>query len=197
MFLSFFRVDKAYPSLKPLSAWVVDLVRRIEFIRKWYEEGIPHVYWISGFFFPQAFLTGTLQNFARKYQVSIDTVTFEFRIMDVENDSDLPVPEDGCYIKGLYLEGARWSPEEKSLVESRPRELYTDVPVVWLRPRSNRVKPATGIYDCPVYKTVTRAGTLSTTGHSTNYVVTMEVPSNVHQTHWVKRGVAIFTALPF
>eukprot|EP01028_Stygiella_incarcerata_P009150 TRINITY_DN426_c0_g1_i1.p1 TRINITY_DN426_c0_g1~~TRINITY_DN426_c0_g1_i1.p1 ORF type:complete len:4140 (-),score=1088.60 TRINITY_DN426_c0_g1_i1:191-12610(-) len=188
--------DRAYPSLMPLASWIVDLIYRIDFIRSWYEEGIPAVYWISGFFFPQAFLTGTLQNYARKYAVSIDTVSFDFKIMDID-ESDLPVPEDGCYIKGLYLEGARWDPVTKSLVESRPRELYTEVPVIWLRPVSNRKKPESGVYNCPMYKTLTRAGTLSTTGHSTNYVVTVEIPTNVDADHWIRRGVACFTALDY
>jgi hypothetical protein len=35
-----------------------------------------------GFFFPQAFLTGTLQNFARKHFVAIDRLTFNFPILD-------------------------------------------------------------------------------------------------------------------
>ncbi len=59
--------SRAYPSLMPLSHWVLDLERRLEFITNWIKHGKPNVFWISGFFFPQAFLTGTLQNFARKY----------------------------------------------------------------------------------------------------------------------------------
>ncbi len=66
--------SKAYPSLKPLSSWTVDLVERCRFIAEWIRTGTPAVYWISGFFFPQAFLTGTLQNFARKNTFPIDTV---------------------------------------------------------------------------------------------------------------------------
>jgi len=67
-------------------------------------------------------------------------------------------PDDGCYIRGLFVEGARWDMAEFCLAESRPKELFTDMPGIWLKPVANRKAPTAGIYECPVYKTLTRAG---------------------------------------
>ena len=43
---------KSYPSLKPLSSWVENLVKRIEFIRTWLVEAHPKGFWMSGLFYP-------------------------------------------------------------------------------------------------------------------------------------------------
>ncbi|GJQ83090.1 hypothetical protein Trydic_g20102 [Trypoxylus dichotomus] len=184
---------KAYPSLKPLGSWVNDLNDRVSFLMKWVNEGIPPAFWISGFYFPQAFLTGTLQNFARKYILSIDTINFSFKVLD---RAPIHRPNDGCVIYGLFLEGARWNARTNLLDESFPKELYTNMPCIWLLPEENHFKPKR-VYECPIYKTLTRAGTLSTTGHSTNYVLAVEVPTDKMESHWIKRGVALICALDY
>ncbi|KAM4652007.1 dynein axonemal heavy chain 1 [Discoglossus pictus] len=189
--------SKAYPSLKPLASWVIDLLQRIKFLQQWIDEGIPPVFWISGFFFPQAFLTGTLQNFARKNVISIDTISFDFKVLPDPVTEFRQRPPEGCYIHGLFLEGARWDKAKMELAESRPKELYTEMAVIWLIPVPDRKPSTSGIYLCPIYKTLTRAGTLSTTGHSTNYVIAVELPTSMPQPHWIKRGLALICALDY
>ncbi|XP_075913388.1 dynein axonemal heavy chain 1-like, partial [Petromyzon marinus] len=208
---------KAYPSLKPLAAWLCELCRRVDFVGRWAaSDGPPASFWIGGLFFPQAFLTGTLQNHARRTGTPIDTLSFTFQVMRESAEALVRPPSSGCFVWGLFLEGARWDSPSGLLAESLPRQLHTAMAVLWLRPSEHRRQQQqqqqlqgglsgdggdgdaeAGVYRCPVYKTLARAGTLSTTGHSTNFVLAIDLPSDRRQSHWVKRGVALLCALDY
>jgi dynein heavy chain len=205
----------AYPSLKSLGGWVKDFLERLEFLRDWFNlKTSPPRYWVSGFFFTQAFITGTLQNFARKYKIPIDQCNFDFAVLTPaqEKKSFVTKAEDGAFIWGLFMDGARWNVEEHCIDESLPRVLFVPMPCFHLWPKAKkdieeikgRLELYTGspfgtahVYSCPVYKTSERRGVLLTTGHSTNFVMWMRIPmaSRHEQIHWIKRGVAMLTML--
>ncbi|KAH8086150.1 1-aminocyclopropane-1-carboxylate synthase [Aureococcus anophagefferens] len=143
-----------------------------KFLQDWVDaRAAPNTFWISGFFFTQAFITGTLQNYARKYQLPIDTVAFDFAILTPEKEVEAKATKapDGSICHGLFLEGARWDVNGHVIAESRPRELYTVVPMFHMMPRvKGDIPPIKGrpelytgsiggeahMYQCPIYKRV-------------------------------------------
>jgi len=166
-------------SLKPLGSWIGDCNDRIEFLENWIEKGTPIKFWFSGFFFPQAFITGIKQNYARREKIPIDRIAYDYIIRDDIKQEDIQeAPKAGCYIYGLFLEGCKWDHHKHLLAESDPKELFVDLPVIHLNPVMDRKAPEAGIYMCPMYRVLSRTGTLSTTGHSTNFVTNLEVPSD-------------------
>lgn len=102
-------------------------------------------------------------------------------------------PEDGAYIRGMFVEGARWDAETQLLADSLPKVLHSHAPLLLLRPAVEvRSFPH---YACPLYRTPERRGVLATTGHSTNFVMELRVPSDRPQEAWVRAGVAFLLSL--
>jgi len=193
-------VKKGPLSEKPLSSWYLDILARCAFLQMWFDLGVPPpCFWISGIFFPQAFFTGAMQNFARRYGEEIDLLSYRQTCMDSIKDAKVELqkaPEDGVYIYGIFLEGARWSSSHHQIADSKPKELFTDLPPLWFCPVRNRV-PNPADYRCPCYKVVSRKGVLLTTGHSTNFVLYIELKTDTVIDKWIKAGMAAFLALKY
>jgi len=152
----------AYPSRKPLAAWLRDLDHRIAFIGGWLTDGLPRSFWLPGLADPQGFITAVLQSHARRARRPIDALRLRHRVLggeerralerqprrrtgaaeegggvgggDEGEDGAGAADDGGVVVYGLHLEGARWDEAAGVLAESAPGETLCALPPICLLP---------------------------------------------------------------
>ncbi|KAJ3217500.1 Dynein heavy chain 2, axonemal [Dinochytrium kinnereticum] len=185
--------SKAYPSLKPLAAWTRDLILRVEHFAEWSKGSEPKLFWLGAFTFPTGFLTAVLQKTARRNNIPVDVLSWEFTVLQLEDDNHIQqAPKEGVYIKNLYLEGASWDRKNNCLKDSKPMELITPMPPVHFKPVESKKKSSKGLYSCPLYYYPVRSGARE----RPSFIISLELKTGVHdQEFYIKKGTAALASL--
>lgn len=205
---------KAWPSMKNLMAEFQDMLNRITQLQEWSAEMItPFAVWLPGLFNPTSYLTAVMQVTARATGMPLDTMTTETYCSTFTKPEQIDYfPEDGAFIHGLFMEGARWPVGEEAgdpemltgtpiagfLVDGRLKELLPPMPVIYVKAvevQSTWEPSAVGylrrvpdIYECPVYITSFRGPT---------YVFLATLKTIEPATKWVLTGTAILMQTDF
>ena len=176
-----------YPSLKGLGSWMNDLKQRLDQMKKWAKDKMPTAFWLTGFTYPTGFLTALLQTTARKNGVSIDSIAFEFPILNQQPETITALPKEGAYIYGLYIEGAKWDFENGHLADADPMKLVSNMPIVHFKPSESKRK-SKGLYSCPVYLYPIRTGSRE----RPSFMVAVDLKVGSYDaTFWIKKGTAM------
>lgn len=199
---------KAWPSMKSLISEFADMMLRIKQLETWSTDLItPFSVWLPGLFNPTSYLTAVMQVTARRTGLPLDQMTTETHMSTFLDHTQIDYyPEDGAFIHGLYIEGARWPQGEEAgdpylltgtqiaghLVEGRLKELLPSLPCIYVKAvpvQASWVPSAVGylrrqpdIYECPVYITSFRGAT---------YVCLATLKSVDPTNKWVLTGTAI------
>lgn len=89
---------------------------------------------------------------------------------------------------------ARWDREAGHITDSVPGKMIENMPVIHFVPKEDyKIDPED--YCSPLYKTSLRAGVLSTTGQSTNFVLYVAIPSKEIPDNWVQKATALLCML--
>ncbi|XP_045472902.1 dynein beta chain, ciliary-like isoform X2 [Harmonia axyridis] len=174
---------KAYPSMLPLGLWVADLSSRIKELEGWVGDfTMPATVWLGGFFNPQSFLTAIMQQTARKNEWPLDKMCLLTDVTKKQKEEFTSAPREGAYVHGLFMEGARWDTQLNSIAESKLKDLFPVVPVIFIKAITQDKQDTKNMYDCPVYKTRMRGPT---------FVWTFNLKTKDRPSKWTLAGVAI------
>ncbi|DBB00312.1 TPA: Dynein beta chain, flagellar outer arm [Trebouxia sp. C0004] len=176
--------NMAYPSLRPLGSWLVNLLQRVSQLVEWTADlGVPKSVWLSGLFNPQSFLTAVMQTTARRNDWPLDKTVVLTEVTKKQPDQIDAPSRDGAFIHGLTLEGARWDEKAGTLDDSRPKELFCPMPVMLVRAVTVDKAEMKDAYQCPVYTTEARFR---------QEVFTAQLKSKHSWIKWTLAGVCLF-----
>lgn len=167
-----------------LGFWFTELIERNAQFSTWCFKGRPNVFWMSGFFNPQGFLTAMRQETARaNVGWALDKVILQNEVMKFAIEDCKDGPKSGVYVHGLYLDGAGWSRKEMRLMEATNKVLYTLMPVIRIYASTVFESKGQKLYDCPVYKKANRT--------DLNFITALNLQTSKPADHWILRGVAL------
>ena len=112
-----------YPSMKNLEKFLQDLHERVEFFRHWISnEKTPKTIFVEHFFDFKCFLNCLKLD-------SFDDSCFN---VDIECNFVNHIDEnaEGIFVDGLFLDGANWSTDKRTIVETSSKSLINQVPMV-------------------------------------------------------------------
>lgn len=91
--------------------------------------------WLSGLHIPESYLTALVQATCRKNGWPLDKSTLYTQVTQWQTAEDVTErAHQGCFIHGLYLEGASWDITNSCLIKQNPKELIKELPVMKVIP---------------------------------------------------------------
>lgn len=167
-----------------LGFWFTELIERNNQFYTWCFKGRPNMFWMTGFFNPQGFLTAMRQEVARAHKGwALDVVTLHNDVTKMLTEECKQHPDEGVFVYGLYLDGAGWDRRNNRLQESINKVLYTAMPVIHIYAINSTAPKDPKLYECPVYKKSNRT--------DLNYITPLWLQTLKAPDHWILRGVAL------
>ena len=147
--------------------------------------------------YPTGFTTALLQTSARKNGLAIDSLDWDFPVLD-EVDAHETIsasgegPAEGAYMSGMFLEGACWDSKNHCLSDPAPMELTSPMPIVHFLPKETSRRKKKDMYACPLYLYPRRTGSRE----RPSYMLSLDLSTGERDTtYFIKRGTALLLSL--
>ena len=124
-----------------------------------------------------------VQTTARRNDWPLDKTVIVTEVTKKLPDQVEQPSRDGAFIHGLTLEGARWGDKAGVLDDSKPKELFYQMPVILVKAVTVDRAEMKDAYQCPVYATEARFR---------EEIFTAQLKSKASWIKWTLAGVCMF-----
>lgn len=114
---------------------------------------------------------------------ALDSVVLQNLITRYNKEDLKDGPAEGVYVHGLFLEGASLDRKTGKLIESKPKVLYEQMPVIYIYAINTTAGKDAKLYECPIYRKPQRT--------DQKYVGSIDFETDHNPRHWTLRGVAL------
>jgi dynein heavy chain, axonemal len=173
---------------KSLGSWMLHFEKRHSQYSNWIKNGEPVVIWLSGLHVPEAYITALVQTTCRKNGWPLDRSTLYTQVTQYADAKEISErPQSGCFVEGLYIEGAGWDMKQNSLVRlDSGGRLLQNLPILRIIPiESHRLK-LVNTFRTPVYTTQLRRN-----ASGVGWVFDADLSTNDHTSHWILQGACL------
>ena len=186
-------ITDGFATNRGLASWTKSLIARIDQLKAFESSDnvVPKVVFINRLFNPLSYLTAIRQLAARKLEQELDkldilTEPSNYYLKDNEPQNFVFKDSQGVPIYGLHLQGCRFDEDNKILEESRPKENYFVLPIIFCKVVGieflDPKKDLKNSYICPIYKTIDRQST---------FVCFAQFKTKQPPAKWTIAGVAV------
>ncbi|RYH19549.1 hypothetical protein EON65_25935, partial [archaeon] len=135
---------------------------------------------------PESYLTALVQTTCRARGWPLDKSTLYTVVTQHTAGTGLKTLESGCYVSGLYLEGAAWDHEHSILRAQDPKVLVAELPIMQIIPIEASKLKLHNTFRTPVYVTQARRNAMGV-----GMVFEADLATHDHSSHWVLQGVSL------
>ena len=175
---------------KNITSWIRWYRKRVSQFIDWvakHDGNVPPCVWLSGLHSPETFIAALVQTSCRKKGWPLDVAHVKTQLTLVKDArAIMKPPENGCFVSGLYLEGARWDSESQALAKQKNNILVEELPVMHIIPVEKNESAKAGELRVPVYVTQGRRNAMGK-----GLVFEASLQSDVHESHWILQGVCM------
>jgi len=172
---------------KMLGSWMTFHGKRQTQYKSWVDEGEPKVMWMSGLSIPETYTAALVQTTCRRYGWPLDKTTLYTKVTRYTQPSQVTERlTDGCYVSGLYVEGAAWDVENQCLIRQPPKVLVQELPILMIIPVELNKLKLHGTLRVPMYITQQRRNAMGV-----GMMMEADLDTREHSSHWILQGTAL------